>query len=185
MTEFKANTDKILEALVFVADRRPHLSFLQILKVLFIAENAHVKKYARPITGDRYVAMKNGPVGSSAYNMLKCDFLTLPARMEPAVNASFAVRRGSKPTVIALRKAELHQFSETEIEELVRACERVSRMSVSALWREVHSHPAYKSAVAKGGKNPPMDYGEFAPQDEREREEFLEELAENAAYAVI
>ncbi|WP_409530306.1 Panacea domain-containing protein [Shinella sp.] len=41
------------------------------LKTLYYADRAHLQRYGRPITGDRYIAMENGPVPSYAYNAVK------------------------------------------------------------------------------------------------------------------
>jgi len=39
--------------------------------VLYFADQCHLIKYGRFITGDRYVAMKHGPVPSDTYDLFK------------------------------------------------------------------------------------------------------------------
>jgi len=46
-------------------------SMYSVMKMLYLADKAHLEQHGRFITGDRYVAMKQGPVPSSAYNMIK------------------------------------------------------------------------------------------------------------------
>ncbi|MBB4952854.1 putative phage-associated protein [Agrobacterium vitis] len=48
-----------------------------VVKSLFLADRAHLNKYGRLVSSDRYVAMKHGPVPSTAYNVLKNDRNTL------------------------------------------------------------------------------------------------------------
>lgn len=45
--------------------------FHKLFKILYFAERSHLSVYGRPITGDRFVAMKNGPVPSVIYDILK------------------------------------------------------------------------------------------------------------------
>jgi uncharacterized phage-associated protein len=44
---------------------------LRLLKVLYIADRESLAETGRPITGDRVVAMKNGPVLSRTYDLIK------------------------------------------------------------------------------------------------------------------
>ncbi len=68
---------KALAAILYVAhqliektpERRADLYKLQ--KVLYFADKNHMAKYGRSIAGDFYVAMKDGPVPSRTYDMLK------------------------------------------------------------------------------------------------------------------
>ena len=50
----------------------PHrMSRLRLLKLLYIADRQMLAKTGRPITGDRVVAMDNGPVLSQTYDLIK------------------------------------------------------------------------------------------------------------------
>ena len=45
--------------------------FHKLFKILYFAEQKHLLQYGRTITGDRYIAMKDGPVPSNIYDLLK------------------------------------------------------------------------------------------------------------------
>lgn len=45
--------------------------FHELFKILYFADQEHIKIYGRPITGDKYIAMKYGPVPSFLYDILK------------------------------------------------------------------------------------------------------------------
>lgn len=47
------------------------MSYLRLMKLLYIAEREAVRDTARPITGDRVVAMPHGPVLSNLLNIIK------------------------------------------------------------------------------------------------------------------
>ena len=63
--------DRALNALLYVANRVKQRDIHKIFKVLYFADMAHLSLYGRAITGDRYVAMKYGPVPSAIYDMVK------------------------------------------------------------------------------------------------------------------
>ena len=44
-----------------------------IVKSVFLADRSHLNKYGRPVTFDNYFAMKDGPVATLTYDLLKCD----------------------------------------------------------------------------------------------------------------
>lgn len=43
---------------------------LKIVKLMYLADKLHLIRYGRTITGDSFVAMKNGPVGSTVLDVL-------------------------------------------------------------------------------------------------------------------
>ena len=47
------------------------MPYIRLLKLLYLADRASFLEYGRPITGDRYVAMKLGPVLSTVYDRIK------------------------------------------------------------------------------------------------------------------
>lgn len=71
------NLAKIIGAITWIiaeADRRKReITQYDVLKTLFLADKSHLNEYGRPVTFDNYYAMKDGPVASVAYNLLKED----------------------------------------------------------------------------------------------------------------
>lgn len=43
----------------------------KLCKILYFADQRHLSKYGRSITGDTYIAMHNGPVPSCVYDLFK------------------------------------------------------------------------------------------------------------------
>ena len=71
MVRFQFNESKAVEALVFIAKRWPGITPFYLSKVLFFADRDHLRMYGRPILGDSYIAMDNGPVPSRVYDIVK------------------------------------------------------------------------------------------------------------------
>ncbi len=46
-------------------------SLYPVMKMIYLAEKCHLERYGRLITGDTYIAMNQGPVPSSIYDMVK------------------------------------------------------------------------------------------------------------------
>ena len=68
---FNLNKEKTIEALVYLASHRPGIDVFHACKVLFYADVSHFRRYGRPVTGDQYYAMKEGPVPSFAYDAIR------------------------------------------------------------------------------------------------------------------
>ncbi len=63
---FEINTEKTLEAILYVAQKLGgKVNQYNLMKIFFEADKYHLNKYARPVTGDIYIAMAYGTVPSS------------------------------------------------------------------------------------------------------------------------
>ena len=60
---------KALETLVYLANKDQRQYW--VLKAIYLADKEHLQKYGRQMFGDRYIAMKLGPVPSLAYDIVK------------------------------------------------------------------------------------------------------------------
>jgi uncharacterized phage-associated protein len=68
---FDFDTEKAIEAILYIAKHTERKKFFPILKLLYIADKEHLEKYGRFICGDKYIAMKDGPVPSGVYDLIK------------------------------------------------------------------------------------------------------------------
>ena len=80
MLRFRFEPGKAISALLYVSSRlierrqqnpvaTPDIH--RISKVLYFADQKHLTRYGRPIVGDTFIAMENGPVPSQTYDMVK------------------------------------------------------------------------------------------------------------------
>ncbi len=71
--KFRFEPEKAVQAaamLLKLHDRKP-MNYLGLLKMLYIADRIALERTDWPITGDRYVSMKYGPVLSGVYDLIK------------------------------------------------------------------------------------------------------------------
>jgi hypothetical protein len=62
---------KIIQVLNYIAEKEGgEINYLKALKLLYLADRLHLRKYGRLITDDRLVAMKNGTLGSQAKDII-------------------------------------------------------------------------------------------------------------------
>ena len=132
---------KALEALVYIANKDERLYW--ILKTIYFADKEHLSKHGRQIFGDYYRAMKQGPVPSLAYDIVKCVrgngwF----AFSNPA--PSTVLGTPDRYTVTTKRPPNTNFFSKSEIESLNNAYELVKNLSFNQL-KELSHDEAYKA----------------------------------------
>jgi uncharacterized phage-associated protein len=174
MVRFQFNESKALEALVYIAERWPGITPFYVAKVLFFADKDHLQKYGRPVLGDVFIAMDNGPVPSQIYDMLKgkLDFFADPS----AIRAGLRIdKNGNYPKAFHRRAPDTDQFSETDIQAIDDAIKFCEGKSFAYLSNLTHKEEAWASAPRDGA----MSMELVVPEDMRE------EVRENAAYSVF
>ena len=63
--------DKTTEAAAFLLKMRGgSMSYMKLIKLLYLADREALIRWGRPITFDSYVSMKNGPVLSATLNLI-------------------------------------------------------------------------------------------------------------------
>jgi hypothetical protein len=139
---FRLDTDKAVESVLYIASRIPNPTIHSIAKVLFHADKAHLSRYGRPISGDRYIAMKHGPVPSATYDILKTlrdnSDWPLPERARDSLSVDGYVVR-------ALRPVDERVLSQSEVECLSESAREHGAKSFGQRSAESHG-PAWQAA---------------------------------------
>ncbi len=178
---FRANPEKALEALVYLANRQ-ELPGWRMLKVVYYADKRHLEKYGRSVTGDRYVAMENGPVPSLTRDLIAVsDFLPEPVAGE-ALTALERKRNAVNWNVLHAKRAPRMQvFSRTDVECLDWALGTIGPMPFEELNQRSHAEPAYVSAPLNGE----MSVEEMIDASVPNRDAIIAHLRENAGAIVF
>lgn len=146
-----------------------------VMKMMYIADKMHLERFGRFISGDSYVAMKQGPVPSATYNMIK------HVRGEGGLE-EFACAKaylGYKDHCIQLRaRPDYDELSASDIEclqEVARAYSTVGKWSV----RDMSHDDAWEGAWRRRffRKAIPMGVEEIARQFE-EGSKLVDHLAD-------
>jgi uncharacterized phage-associated protein len=70
--QFEFDYEKAVAASVYIASQNlSALTMGKLFKLLYFSDKDHLVRHGRPMTGDYYAAMKDGPVPSHLYNLFK------------------------------------------------------------------------------------------------------------------
>ena len=146
-SEITFSPERAVEAMLYIASRVANPTIHEVLKIRYFADKLHLAKYGWLASGDDYVAMKFGPVGSGTYNLMKAargdesGFIhpKFPALVKDALSVA-ADRR----SLTLLRQANLSLLSKAEIACLDEALREYGDMPFSkrtelshdAAWQE-------------------------------------------------
>jgi len=169
----KFDSEKAVEAILYIAKRVKTPTFHTISKVLYFADQEHVLKYGRFITGDEYVAMKHGPVPSATYDILK--YVRGDQAMCHGEHAKSLLSIYRKYHISIQRDANLDEFSDSDLECLDKSIADNGNLSFEQLTTKSHDE-IYEAA----GKD------EFIPMEAfiahaKNKESLIEHL-NNPAY---
>ena len=115
-------------------------TILKLVKMVYIADRTALVEWQRPITGDSFVSMKNGPVVSTVYNLIKGE---AQIRWQKTWDEFVSARDGN---TVALKKTpDASYLSQREMDALDRSFAKVMPMSTSALINWLHKLPEWEN----------------------------------------
>jgi len=153
--------------------------------MLFLADKRHLSTYGRPVTFDNYFAMKEGPVASFAYDLLKEN----RAAMKRAHLTTLPWRRTEQPEVGTGRyfyfDADFSfepSLSDSDKEALTDAFSTIRALTYSQIKRLLHADPAYIEAWESDTPKKAfrMSYGMLLDSPDYELAETVEFLSKNS-----
>ena len=181
---FRQSDTKTLEALVLLAQKRPGIDVFHICKVLYFADKEHLNRYGRPILGDHYFALPEGPVPSRALDMIYRNQPSLSeyvlAQLSKALTL-FQKKGDGYARIEAIREPDLDQFSDTDLECLNWAIQKFADLPTLELWEIARKENSYNTAWAQRiGRCAPMDYALMVDPNNPLHDEIIKDLQENA-----
>lgn len=176
---FKVNQDKTLEAIVYLASKAPGIDIYHTVKTMFYADKKHLNKYARPILGDLYIKMENGPVPSLVKDIVDCNRF-LPLSMQEKIKEAIETK-GRNKNITAKRNPDFAEFSETDIECLDDALAYCKDKTFDELKDLTHTERAWIDACMNGS----MDYELMLDDDNPHKEEIIADLKEDGQWLVF
>ncbi len=140
--QFNFDHKKGTQALNFFATREGgKINKMKALKLIFLADRYHIRKYGRLITNDSYVAMSYGPVPSVIKDIAETnDYLDEDAKgyaalyIKPVSNNLF---------LTSLKKIDMSIFSDSDLEALQFTWDVFGKYDQFQLAEITHSYPEW------------------------------------------
>ncbi|MCD9185558.1 MAG: SocA family protein [Pyrinomonadaceae bacterium] len=143
---FRFDPQKALEVILYISERAQIPDIYHIGKILYFADLAHLEEYGRFICGDYYVAMKDGPVPSRVYDIIKDVRDNRKETILPLAKEAFSI---DGYRIIPLRQAEKDFFSKSDLACLDKAIEQYSSLPFGKL-KDISHDAAYETADMNG-----------------------------------
>lgn len=140
--KFTPNSQKIVEAVLYVLERKPATTVYELMKILFSADCYSLNTYGVPVTGDRYKIMPYGTVPETAYGMVCGNPLVFADTTDDTFPFSRVGTKGLRPN----RACNRSLLSSDAISSLNHGISEYSGLSFTKIQNKNHAHKAYVNA---------------------------------------
>jgi uncharacterized phage-associated protein len=182
MITFRFDEKKALSAILYISQKlieRHQVSkeaksdMHRISKILYFADRKHLARYGRPILGDHFVAMKDGPVPSKTYDLMKAIKGESPFCRADNFKTFFDVKGFM---VYPKQAPDMDEFSESDIECINESLQENQDLTFGELKEKSHDW-AYKRA----SENNRISFMAMAKAEgiDDEMASYIETVAEN------
>jgi uncharacterized phage-associated protein len=155
---------KATQAIGYLARRDGgQIGNLKLIKLAYLADRYHLRRYGRPIFNDAYLAMQYGPVGSSVKDIAELS-PTFLGRQERDYAAQLIEKGTEDHTVRSRGSEDMDVFSDSEEEALRFAYDQFGKLSTAALVAVTHRYPEWARHAAvldQGTSGVSMSYQDF------------------------
>ncbi|MGD0795806.1 MAG: Panacea domain-containing protein [Dehalococcoidales bacterium] len=142
---------------------------MKALKLIFLADRYHLRKYGRLITDDRYVAMKYGPVPSNIMDIAEADEY-LDSKIKDYVTTYIKALDGGL-RIESLKSVDDSYFSISDVEALNFAWVNFGHYRNWSLSDFTHNYPEWKKheeSLRSGSKVENIILSDFFEDPENE-----------------
>jgi hypothetical protein len=128
--KFRFDMDKTLAAAGYLLSLgRGRCSILKLVKMLYYADRMALERWHRTITGDAFYSLPEGPIVSTAYNLMKGEG---PKNLQERWFSFIQPRQGN--TIVLKQMPETGFLSDAEKETLAASFRKISPMSNVSTW---------------------------------------------------
>lgn len=158
---------KILQALYYIQSRTPNSNYkakydiMYLLKMMFFADRYHIRHFGFVASGDTYVAMKYGPVGSATKDIL---YKQMPRQANSTEMSLLDDVSVVSENDVEIAKQDDDELSKSFIQSLDFALKTYGDRNQLELSAITHDYPEWKkheTAINSGTKSVPMDFKDF------------------------
>lgn len=172
------NYKKSVQALNYLAQNfGGSLNKMKALKLIWLADRLHVRRYGRSITGDVYFAMPFGPVPSTTRDLVE-SYQSLNELESEYREQFISTSNTDKYNFSSIGVLNLKVFSKTDISIIDEITEKFGHLNEFELSNFSHIFPEwtrYESAIkAKNSSRFEIDYKDFFVDVEEETNTFID-----------
>ena len=134
---FRLDVNKAIQAIgvLFREDGVSRMSYMRLLKLLYVADRETLTDTGRPIIGGPVVAMANGPVLSEVYDLIRGQHREMPQWDSFLRKERYSLEITNNPDVGALSKYE--------IDKLQKVAQRFADFDEWEMVRVTHGFPEW------------------------------------------
>jgi len=152
---------KAIAATSYLAEKTGDTLYI-VMKMMYLADKAHLDRYGRFIAGDWYVAMEKGPVPSETYKLLSA--LRDGEAADNTEGAAKQIKVLKDQSIVSIGRENYDELSDSDIEcldAIIETYRRVGKWSVKDM---SHDEVWEKSWAHKGlfSKRAPMPMDKIA-----------------------
>lgn len=137
------NYKKATQAINYIASQQRNniVNKMKAIKLIWLADRYHIRKYGRPVIGDYYLAMENGPVGSIVRDIANA--ATAYLEPEELEYRNMYLKADGKYSIKSINHLDDDVFSDTDIEALTFVLENFGKMNEFELVELSHKYPEW------------------------------------------
>jgi uncharacterized phage-associated protein len=133
---------------------------MKALKLIWLADRLHLRKYGRTIINDVYKAMPNGPVASSTRNILERDIV-----ISEEYSSTFLTADADHYFYRSIKEVEKDVFSKSDLECMEIVSKHYGRLDKFELSHLSHYYPEWSKFEndfrTKKGRSFDIDFADF------------------------
>lgn len=162
-TALEFDYKKAVQAINFFAQQEGgKIDKLKVIKLIYLADRYHLRKYGRPIVNDSYLAMPYGPVGSSVKDIAEFSNFLAPEEIQYAINF---ISPGGGYFIQSNKETDQDVFSDSDLESLEFVCKEFGKNKQFNLVEITHKYPEwarFENALnSRETTREQMDYNDF------------------------
>ncbi|MFC1612339.1 Panacea domain-containing protein [Patescibacteria group bacterium] len=147
-TLIKFDYQKAIQAInYFAKEEGGKIDKLKLLKLIWLADRYHLRKYGRPIVNDTYWAMPLGPVASVVKDI--AEESDLLAKEEAKYLEKYIQCQQRANSVKSIKAIDMDVFSKTDLEALEQIYKEYGKFNNSSLVKISHEFPEWKKFEKK------------------------------------
>ncbi len=183
------DTEKFINAVLLFGNNVSPNSYgiTKLNKLLYYSDFMHYKFYGRPILGDSYISLKQGPVPNTSYTLFNDNFKNkIDDSLKEAIKVESGEYRGKRiERIVPLKEPDPSVFSKSEIGIMKKIAKKYYKSTATSMIKELHRPGTpwsktegnqeidYKLVLDKSEHSISRDYAEYWEKENQQLKELF------------